>query len=74
MKSKNLLKRILSPFGKGSFWVIGLAGCLLWLLIFWLAYKIGLIIYYNRETVAGVFLGSFGFSYVAQLIFFKNEK
>jgi len=69
---KKLLKIIFAPFGRGSFWVIGLGGSLLWLFIFWLAYKVSPAVEFNGDTVAGAFLGAFGFSYVAQLITYKK--
>jgi uncharacterized membrane protein YvlD (DUF360 family) len=69
---KKGLKRIVSPFGKGSFWVIGLGGALLWLFVFWLAYRISPTIDFNRNTVAGAFLGAFAYSYIAQLIQYKK--
>lgn len=68
---KKLLKRIVSPFGKGSFWVIGLGGSVLWAFIYWLAYRVSPAVDFNVDTVAGAFLGAFGFSYVASLIYNK---
>lgn len=69
---KNLLKRIFYPFGKGSFWVIGLGGSFLWLFVFWILYQISPAVDFNGDTVAGAFLGAFGFSYVAQQIYYKK--
>ncbi len=71
---KNLLKRIVAPFGRGSFWVIGLVGTILWAFIYWLAYRVSPAIDFGFDTIAGAFLGAFGFSYVAQLITYKDEK
>jgi hypothetical protein len=69
---KKILKRVFSPFGRGGFWVIGFGGSLLWLFVFWLAYKISPTIEWNSEIIIGAFLGAFSFSYVASLIFYNN--
>jgi len=68
---KKLIKKLIAPFGKGSFWVIGLGGSILWAFIYWLAYRISPVVDFGGDTVAGAFLGAFGFSYVAQLIYNK---
>ncbi len=68
---KKILKRIISPFGRGSFWVIGLGGSILWAFLYWLAYRISPAVDFSVDTVAGAFLGAFGFSYVASLIYNK---
>ena len=69
---KNLLKRIFYPFGKGSFWVIGLVASLLWLLLYILINRIAPIYDSIGEVIGGSFLGAFGFSYVAQQITYKK--
>lgn len=70
---KKILKKAFSPFGRGSFWIIGFCGSLLWSFIFWLASRISPAVEWNGETIVGAFLGAFGFSYVASLIFNKNN-
>ena len=61
---KKILKKVWSPFGMGSFWVIGSCGSVLWTFIFWLGSRVSPSIAFNGDTVAGAFLGAFGFSYV----------
>ena len=68
---KKIINRILSPFGRGSFWVLGFAGTFLWAFIFWLVNRISPVVEWNGEIIAGAFLGAFGFSYIASLIFKK---
>lgn len=67
-----IINRILSPFGRGSFWVIGFCGSFLWTFVFWLANRISLSVDFNGETITAAFLVAFGFSYIAGLIFNKN--
>jgi hypothetical protein len=69
---KKIIKTIFAPFGRGSFWVIGLGGSVLWAFIYWLAYRVSPAVDFSVDTVAGAFLGAFGFSYVAQLIAYKK--
>lgn len=68
---KKILKRIVSPFGRGSFWVIGLGGSILWAFIFWLGNRVSPSVEWSGDTIAGAFIGAFGFSYVASLIYNK---
>jgi uncharacterized membrane protein len=67
-----ILKKLVSPFGRGSFWVIGFSGSILWMFIYWLVSLVGPFPF-TGESVAGSFLGAFGFSYVASLIVYKNN-
>lgn len=68
---KKLLNKIVAPFGRGSFWVIGLGGTALWTFIYWLGYRVSPALDFNIDTAAGAFIGAFGFSYVASLIYNK---
>jgi hypothetical protein len=68
-----IIKKAFAPFGRGSFWVIGLGGSILWVFVFWLANRISPTVEWNSEIIAGALLGAFGFSYIASLIFNRNN-
>jgi hypothetical protein len=61
----NIINKIFSPFGKGRFWVLGIAGGFL---LAGVLNRASPVIPLNGETVTGVLLGSFSYSYVICLI------